>query len=418
MLIENLSKKQLLSYQESKARINIWQGAVRSGKSFSSLIRFLKYIVYGPKGDLMIVARTQDTLKRNIIGPLADLVGLDLRHHSGKRELSLYDRTIHLVGASDERAEQKIRGVTLAGAYVDEVTLIPESFFNMLLSRLSIPGAQVFGTTNPDSPYHWLKTQFLDRTDELDLKTWHFSLEDNPSLTDLFKENIKKEYKGLWYKRLIDGLWVQAEGAVFDFFDANAHTLINLPNNAKYYMVGIDYGTTNPTAFTLIGYNPDNYPNLWLEDEYFWDSRVKQRQKTDSEYAEDFLRFIKGKYIRGIVIDPSAASFKAELIKQGCTNLMDANNDVLDGIRFHSKLLSNGTFKISRTCANTIKEYCSYAWDEKSIRKGLDQPLKINDHCLDSIRYILYTHFKPIFDGNREMDVQEYRKWKKQQGWA
>ena len=377
----------------------------------------MKYVLEGPEGELAIVGRTQDTIKRNIVSPLLEMLGVDVKYYSGKRELSLYGRTIHLIGASDERAEAKIRGPTFAGAYVDEITLIPESAFGMLLSRLSIPGAQLFGTTNPDSPHHWLKRDFLDRKEEIDLKSWHFKLEDNPSLTKEYKNAIKSEYRGLWYQRFIEGLWVQAEGAVFDFFDTTVHCMDLVPTNPRYYVAGIDYGTTNPTAFTLIGYNPESLPHLWLEKEYYWDSREKQRQKTDSEYAEDFLKFIRGHIVKAIYIDPSAASFKAELIKQGLGGIQDANNDVLDGIRFHAKLLSNGTFKISKTCKNTIKEYTSYLWDEKSIQRGEDRPLKQNDHLLDSIRYCLMSHFKPLYDGTGEMDVQEYRKWKREFGW-
>lgn len=345
------------------------------------------------------------------------MLGVDVKHSKGNRELHLYGRTIHLVGCADERAEAKIRGPTFSGAYVDEITLIPESAFGMLLSRLSIPGAKLFGTTNPDSPYHWFKRDFLDREGELDLKSWKFKLEDNPSLTEEYKNAIKTEYKGLWYNRFIEGLWVQAEGAVFDFFEDSLHLLDGSPFNARYYVVGVDYGTSNPTAFSLIGYNPENYPHLWLEDEYYWDSRAKQRQKTDSEYAEDLIRFIQGKNVKMICIDPSAASFKAELIKHGIGNTVDANNDVLDGIRFHSKLLSNGTFKICRNCVHSIKEYRSYIWDDKSLKLGIDKPVKQNDHCLDSIRYSIMTHFKPIYDGKGEMDVQTYRRWKAEQGW-
>lgn len=417
MILQDLSKKQLQSVQNSTARINIWEGAVRSGKSHSAVIRFLDYIVHGPDGMLIAVGKTNAALKRNFVDPLLEMLGVDVRYYAGKQEVQLYNRTIVLVGANDERAEGKIRGNTYAGAYVDEITLLPESFWITLLARLSVPGAQLFGTTNPDSPFHWLKRNYIDRQETLDLKTFKFIIEDNPSLTQTFKDNLRREFRGLWFQRYIEGKWVLAEGVVYDFFDENLHCMDFSPTTSRYFVCGVDYGTTNPCAFTLVGYDPSSHPNMWIEDEYYWDSREHNRQKTDTEYAEDLLKFLGQRNIKCIVIDPSAASFKAELIKHGVQNLIDANNDVLDGIRTVSKFLSNGTLKICKRCKNLIKEFGTYAWDENSIKLGIDKPLKTNDHLLDASRYVLMTHFKPIYDGSGGMDPEEYRRWKSEQGW-
>ena len=163
-------------------------------------------------------------------------------------------REVYVVGANDERAEAKrIRGATFAGALVDEATIVPESFFRMLLSRLSVDGAKLFATTNPDSPYHWLKTQFIDREAELDLKVFKFNLEDNPSLSQNYIKALKSEYQGLWYRRFINGEWVLAEGSVYDFFDQKIHCRREPPSYAKYYVAGVDYGTANPFAAVLSG---------------------------------------------------------------------------------------------------------------------------------------------------------------------
>lgn len=387
-----LTGKQLYSFRDSYARINIWQGAVRSGKSFSSLLRFIQYIAHGPKGDFIIVGRTVHAIKRNIVIPLQSLLGPQFQYFSGKAEAKLWGRTIHVIGANDERAEGKIRGATFAGAYVDEITLIPESFFIMLLSRLSVKGSKLFGTTNPDGPYHWLKLNYLDRKEELNLKQWHFTIEDNPSLDPEYIDSLKKEYTGLWYKRFIEGLWVLAEGTVYDMFDENKHVIRTFPA-AEYYLVGIDYGTHNPTVFCLIGVNEKSKPKAWLEREYYYDSRQTHKQKTDSEYADDLKGFLGKIQPRKIYLDPSAASFKLELRKKGFTFVTDANNDVLDGIRTQSKMLSSGEYQIGYNCTNTIQEYGSYIWDQKATNYGEDKPLKNKDHCLDSSRYVLHTHF-------------------------
>lgn len=376
------------------------------------------YCIYGPKGDLMMVGKTNTSIYRNVIKPMVEMIGADAQYFSGKQEMHLWGRTIYIVGANDERAQGKIQGSTLAGAYVDEASLIPESFFNMLLSRLSIPESKLFCTTNPDSPFHWLKANFIDRKDPenpLHIDSWAFLMEDNPSLTEEYKKQLKREYRGLWYQRYIEGKWVLAEGTIYDFFDTDLHTIALPPGPALYYLIGIDYGTTNPTAFSLIGYNPNLFPNIWLEKEYYWDSRKQNRQKTDSEYADDLKRFMKGYVIKAIYLDPSAASFKAELRKQGIEGVHDADNEVLDGIRYQSLLISNGTYKICKACVNAVKEYSQYRWDEKSIRLGEDKPLKENDHLMDSQRYVLYTHFFNKSRDNNNAQALEDR-WQKAAG--
>lgn len=417
-MLQKMSKKQIASWVESDARLNIWVGAVRSGKTYASIWRFIEYIRKGPKGDLMIIGKSIDTIKRNLISELYHFLGIDVKYYAGNRYINLWGRKIYVVGASDERAVQKIQGATLAGAYVDEASLIPESFWSMLLSRLSVKGAKLFATTNPDSPFHWMKTKVLD-DENLDLKTWHFTLEDNPSLDQYYMDNLRKEYKGLWYQRYIEGLWVLAEGTIYDFFDPKLHVMSFVPSfSAKYYIVGIDYGTTNPCAFTLIGYNPEHYPNMWVEKEYYWDSVKENRQKTDTEYAEDLIKFISDlrSPLKNIYLDPSAASFKAELQRNAVRNITDANNDVLDGIRFVSGLLSNGSIQVHGSCKNMIKEFGSYVWDSKSRDHGVDKPMKRSDHLLDSLRYALFTHFGTNLGDKERLTPDKLKEIKRRHG--
>ena len=385
-----LSPKQIKSFNESKARINIWQGAVRSGKTYVSILRFLQAVSEGPIGEYAILTKTYDSFKRNILPQIMKFIGTDARHYSGKREIQLWGKKINIIGCDNDCSEYKIRGMTCCGAYVDEATIIPETVFKQLISRCAMGGAQIFATTNPDSPYHWFKKDYLDDND--DVLSWAFTLEDNPQLTRAEKDYLVRQYKGIWYKRFIEGLWVMAEGCIYDFFDVTRHVIEIPPGMAQEYIVGVDYGTSNPTAFTLIGINRGLFPNIWVEEVYFYDSKVHQRQMTDTEQAEALCTFIKDRTIRAIYIDPSAASFKLELTRHNIQNLYEAENEVIDGIRFVSKLISNGTLKICKGCQHLIKEFQSYCWDQKSAILGIDKPLKTNDHILDSLRYACYTH--------------------------
>lgn len=389
----HLSDKQKYALINSHSRLNFLIGSVRSGKTFVSLVRWLEFIQECPQGNLAIIGRTSSTIKRNIIDEICNMIGADAHYYIGKSELTLWGKRIYLIAGNDERAEGKLRGLSLVGAYCDEMSLLPESFFTMLLSRLSTPGAMLFGTTNPDSPYHWLKVNYIDRKDELDMKTFEFYLEDNPSLTDDFKTNLKAEYRGLWSRRYIDGEWCLAEGTIYDFFDTKLHCIDFPPGQGREYYVGVDYGTTNPCAFVLVAYNNMHYPNYWIEKEYYYDSSKHNRQKTDSEYAEDLKKFIGDYNVKQIYIDPSAASFKLECQRNGIRNILDAENEVLDGIRFVASMFNNGSLKICKSCVNLIHEMSSYVWDSKSKDVGVDKPLKQNDHIADAMRYCLYTRW-------------------------
>jgi len=384
-------RKQVGSVKESNSRINIWDGAVRSGKTVASYHRWARYVfAYEDAAPLIMAGKTNRTLERNIIQPMIrDTGDPGAKYFKGSQIFELYGRKIECVGANDERAEEKIRGLTAGGAYGDEVTLWPQSFFKMLMSRLSVPGSKFFGTTNPDGPYHWLLTDYLERTG-LDLRRFRFTLDDNAqNLDPAYLAAIKKEYTGLWYKRFILGMWCQAEGVVYDAFDEEKH-VAEAKEPGRFRFAAIDYGTTNPCVFGMFAHNGKLPANLIRE--YYHDSKKTGRQKTDAEYADDFKAFCGRDKPSQVYVDPSAASFIAELRKRG-VNVVHAKNDVLDGIRFVSGCLTSGSFTVSPECKETIREFQAYVWDEKAQAKGEDKPIKRDDHCMDMIRYGLFSHF-------------------------
>ena len=390
-MIDLRAGKQLDSILDSTARINIWQGSVSSGKTISSLIRWIEFCQNGAKGNLLMVGKTERTLKRNVIDVLGEILdgSGSLVTRTGSGEIQIGSRTIYIVGANDERAEAKIRGLTLAGAYGDEVTLWSESFFNMLLSRLRVPNAQLFLTTNPDSPNHWLKKKFLDRESELDIQNFSFQLGDNHTLDPKYVESLKAEYSppsSLWYRRFINGEWIMAEGAVYDCFDRTENVVSELPKMREYY-VGIDYGTTNPLCALLIGEGVDD--QLYVVKEYYYDSATKQRQLSDAEYSRELRNFLDGYDVRKIFVDPSAASFITQLWRDNHLGVTKANNNVQDGIRIVYNLIGSRKLKIHSSCNRLIEEIESYVWDVKQQERGEDKPLKRNDHAVDALRYVM-----------------------------
>lgn len=377
-------------------RINLLEGSVSSGKTWISLVLWAFWVKTMPiDKQYMMCAKSLTTLKRNCLVLLQELIGeSNFTFSISAKEGELFGRKILLEGANDARSESKIRGLTLQGAYCDELTQFPQDFFVMLLSRLRLPQAKLIATTNPDSPSHWLKTDYIGRQEQLDFLDMRFLIDDNTTLPPDYVENLKLEYTGVFYERFINGFWVLAEGLIYPMY---RDALCKAPERyAEKYMMSIDYGTQNAFAAILWGL----YNGVWIAvDCYYYSGREKGIQKTDDEYGKDLEAFfennIPATYPKiKTIIDPSAASFIALLAKSRHFKPLRANNDVLDGIRETATAMQLGRIKISENLLPVIKEFEGYVWDDKS---GDDKPVKVNDHCLTGDTMIMTEHGeKPI----------------------
>lgn len=384
------------SMLDSTARINIWGGPVRSGKTVHSLMRWLEFILTAPHGDLWMIGRTSGSLERNILAPLKDFTGGAFSYSLSQNKAWFGGRELYTIGASNKDAEGRIRGSTAAGVYGDEVTLWPPEVFKQLGLRLSVKGAAAFYTTNPDGPYHWLKTEYIDRRGEINLNYFEWPISANTTLDPDYVAALEAEYTGLWYKRFILGQWVAAEGAIYDFWDDKLHTIApeQMPEPDYYYCAG-DYGTSNATAVGLFGVrrNPEpGTPRVWLAREFYYSGRETGKQLTDGQTAQSINDWLGDTRISHFYLDPSAASFKAEMRLRGI-NVRDANNDVLNGIRNQAQMLVSGQYRVGSNCPHTIRDYAAYLWDERATARGEDKPIKENDHTKDMERYALYTEF-------------------------
>lgn len=241
-----LSRKQEKFLRDDLHRINLLYGSVRSGKTWISLLKWAIWVGQQPKGkEFLMVGKTITTLKRNCLGLLSDLIGDNFKCTLSTKKASIFGRTVWLEGANDERSESKIRGMTLQGAYIDELTQIPETFYLMVLSRLSERGASLIATTNPDAPNHYVKTEIIDN-DVIDKQVIKFMLDDNDFLDEDYKNNLKKEYTGVFYDRFILGEFVRAEGIIFPEFANNPKPWIisaeEVPKELRRVISGLDVG--------------------------------------------------------------------------------------------------------------------------------------------------------------------------------
>ncbi len=396
------SPKALDFIANSSARLCILHGSVRSSKTINCTVRWLTYIMAGPKGDLCMMGRTRDTLQRNVLNDIRDIVGEGNFKWINKQggELMIMGRRIYCVGGNNEDAESKIRGATFAGALCDEVNLYPQSVFNQLMARLSVEGAQCFCTCNPDSPYHWFYTDYIKNHDIEDKQIWQFMMEDNLSLSASYVKSLKQMYTGVWYQRMILGLWVAAEGRVYDMFEPSNHlvdtnkmiTSLNVHPRAIKWIVGCDYGTSTVMTWGLYAILPslEKTKTILKVREFYYDAREKKAQKTDAEFVTEFQHWLGDLTPYCIYCDPSAASWKEALRRCGY-NVINAENDVINGIREVSARLCTGKYYVDKSCKSTAKEYASYVWDANAQKTGVDKPIKDHDHTCDCDRYVIHT---------------------------
>ena len=379
-MISNKQKK-ILAFSYSRYDSIICDGAVRSGKTSIMTWAFIEWAMREFNGQRFgICGKTVDSCTKNLVIPFISMslakerYALRWRRSDKLLEVRRGATTnyFEVFGGKDESSQDLIQGRTLAGVFLDEVVLMPQSFVNQALARCSVDGAKLWFSCNPGSPQHWFYTEWIKRAKERNALCLHFSMRDNPSLSESTLARYEGMYSGVFYQRYVLGKWVLAEGLVYDFGEDNITD--EAPEHGEYYM-SIDYGTQNPFSCGLWCVVGDNATRI---AEYYYCGRNEQTQKTDEEYCDEVEKLAKGYKIKRVVVDPSAASFIASLRKRGFY-VTKANNDVLDGIRRVSGYLKNGKLKIHRSCGHTVEEFGLYRWDDKS---GEDKVVKENDHCL------------------------------------
>ena len=378
----------------------IADGAIRAGKTVCMSLSFIMWAMQRFKGqNFAMCGKTIGSFRRNVLFWLKLMLksrGYRVVDHRSDNlvEISRGNVTnyFYIFGGKDERSQDLIQGITLAGVFFDEVALMPESFVNQATGRCSVDGSKYWFNCNPDGPYHWFKTNWIDEAKKKNLIVLHFTMEDNLSLSEKIKARYRSMYTGVFYKRYILGLWAMAEGIIYDMFDVDRHVkkVIDfarlLIDGGRY--VSIDYGTQNAMVFLL--WNKGIDKKWYCTREYYYSGRDKGKQKADTQYADDLEKWLEGTPVKAIIVDPSAASFITELNNRGYKT-MKADNDVEDGIRLVSTLLNTEKIAFSQSCINTIKEFASYIWDPKAGDRGEDKPIKQHDHAMDAVRYFCYT---------------------------
>ena len=400
MIYQKLSKRQLLAatwwnrpaFRDRDAVV--CDGAVRSGKTVCMVAGFFLWSMATFDGqNFGICGKTIESLRRNVVLNLHDWLGgiVTVREKRNENKLIVTDgkhtNTYFLFGGRDESSYALVQGITLAGALLDEVALMPRSFVEQVCARCSVAGSKLWFNCNPAGPEHWFYKNWILRTQEMNALRIHFTMADNLSLAQSIRERYERLYSGVFYRRYILGEWCVAEGLVYQF-DRDIHVVEDLPEDFRKrgeWYISCDYGTLNPFSAGLWCVYRGRAIRI---AEYYYSGRASSAMKTDEEYYAEIEKLASGRDIRSIIVDPSAASFIACIRRHGRFSVRKARNEVLDGIRLTAALLQAGAIRIGVQCEDAIREFGLYRWEEKG---EVDRVVKENDHAMDEIRYFCAT---------------------------
>lgn len=402
-------QKQIMAFPFTKYDALICDGAIRSGKTVFMTLSFVDDAMRRFNGQRFgICGKTVDSAVKNIIMPYLGLSYAKKRYRIQWRRADKLlvvskgniQNVFEVFGGKDESSFMLIQGRTLAGVLLDEVALMPRSFVEQAMARCSVDGSKLWFNCNPASPQHWFYTEWIQNARERNALHLHFLLEDNPSLSESIIQRYKSLYTGVFYQRYILGEWCLAEGLIYPF-EADTHTAKELPEEATHglgeWYISCDYGTLNPFSAGLWWVHQGKAIRV---KEYYYSGRDKSAMKTDEEYYQELEELAGDRYIRCVIVDPSAASFIATIRRHGRFAVRKARNEVLPGIRLTAAMLKAGVIKIHKDCKDAIREFGLYSWEEKG---EVDKPLKVNDHAMDDIRYFCSTIMRRSADARSIM---------------
>ena len=373
----------------------VCDGAVRSGKTLAMGLSFFLWAMTCFDGKRFgICGKTIASLRRNVLSeilPRLEALGASWKEKRTENLVTVtfkgHRNQFYVFGGRDESSASLIQGITFAGILLDEVALMPRSFVEQACARCSVAGSRLWFNCNPAGPGHWFYKTWILEAEKRNCLRLHFLMEDNPSLTQAIRRRYQNLYTGVFYRRFVLGQWVQAQGRVYDFFDADMVRPVPAGPYEKWY-ISCDYGTVNPTSMGLWGLKD----GVWYRvKEFYFSSREAMRQMTDEEYAAALANLAGERSITAVVADPSAASFIETLRRKGW-RVIKAENDVISGIRLTSDALKEGKIVICEGCSDCLREMDAYVWDLSSEAK--DRVKKENDHAMDDMRYFVATVLK------------------------
>lgn len=419
-MIESLSTKQIelfkAAYDNEHFDI-IADGAVRSGKTLICSVAFVMWAMDNfDKTNFAICGKTVGSAIKNIVVPLLNINDfkryyiLDFKRSYNCLTIKFGKKInyFYIYGGTDERSQDLIQGITLGGFLLDEAALMPQSFVNQAIARtLSIENAKRFYNCNPESPDHFIYTDFILKAEEKNIKRIHFFMEDNPSLSQAQIDKAKNMYSGVFHQRFILGQWVRAEGLVYPKFANNTDDYLLEDdfnyNNIITANIGVDFGGNgSATTFVCTGFtkrfesvivleaerhpeelSPDELEQLYIDFAVRCTDTYGRTMPTYCDSAEQIL-------IRGL----------RNMVRRNCakTNILNARKmPILERIKLVNKLISLGRFKVNKRCITVIKALQTAVWNSKVTDERLDD-MSTDIDSIDALEYSIEPYYKELTD--------------------
>ncbi len=419
-------QKKILAFPYSKYDALICDGAVRSGKTTIMTVSFIRWAMENFSGQRFgLCGKTVDSCIKNLIEPYISMSyakkRYTLRWRRSQKILEVrWGRKVNyfeVFGGRDESSYALIQGRTLAGVLLDEVVLMPESFVNQALARCSVEGAKFWFSCNPGNPNHWFKKEWIDQREDHNALYLHFEMADNPSLSQKTLKRYQSMYSGVFYDRYIRGLWVPAEGLVYQYF-AN-HTeefLIDDPlrwckehrQQITIVMLGVDFGGTgSANKFQATGIT-NKGTVLALDEEYIKreidpDALNKAFsafvQRVSAVYGESQTRADSAEQI---LIRGLKHTVEKDRIRTTVKNALKL--EINNRIRLTLLLMAQKRFYVSRKCEHLIDAFQTAVYDPKKFD---DTRLDDGTSDIDSLDAFEYS-IEPWF---KQLEAAGFRRW-------
>ena len=294
---------------------------------------------------------------------------------------------VYVLPGADASSYKNVRGFTSHGAMLNEATTLHNSYVKEVFSRCSGAGARVYMDTNPENPIHPVKTDYIDKDGDklpngkLNIKSFHFTLFDNEFLSEEYVQSILKTTPtGMFYDRDILGLWVNAQGVVYQDFNINKHLIKEPPKDIIRYFGGIDWGYQHYGSIVIVGMDVNN--------KFYVVEEITSQFKEIDWWVDQAKNCIKKYGNINFYCDSARTEHIARLQRENI-KAFNGNKKVLAGIEVVSKLIKDDSlFIIECPKQRILQEFSLYAWNDKT-----GEPLKINDDVLDALRYAIYSDY-------------------------
>ena len=388
-------QKENVRFGESVGFLALSEGSIRSGKTHCAATSFYFFTQRLESNYRhLICGRSRAVLEAEILPvlqSLAQITGETLLYNKLNNILRIGKQFYHIVAGNDERSQHRIMGYTMHSALCDELTLVPQTFYDAMISRLSYTDSKLWATCNPKGPLHWVKTELIDKG-AIDLHQ-KFTFEDNPTLSEDVKERYRERFAGVFLLRNVAGIWAEADGLIWPDYE-----VIPAPTTRPVRVdIGVDYGAASPSAFVAVA----DYKTHHIVVGTRVVAGSTSDARNDTEIADALSNFCELLESNTVILDPSAASLRAELLNRKRKGnftpaVRKADNNVLFGLRLTGAALSSGRLKLAEgQCDPLIDEMKNYSWDDNRE----DTPIKANDHGCDALRYVAVERMRRQFSG-------------------